>query len=107
MLSGVTSIREYMIRPEKGGVIALLLLGFLLLSLGVMLFSSHWLAGAVPTLIGCGMIVLGIVYDKRLKPKYAVMLTTAAQEVRTLESRDRAFIARVLAALNQAVIARG
>ena len=53
------------------------------------------------------MIVGGVLWFRALKRTFYIVLHTAGDESRALESKDEGWIDRVVAALNQAIIARG
>ena len=53
------------------------------------------------------LLVLGIVLLKVAKTTHPVALTTSAGEVRPVSAYDKAYIDRIVAALNQAVVSRG
>jgi hypothetical protein len=57
--------------------------------------------------IGAALTALAIFMLAKQKPSYAVVLTTAGGEIKTCHSRDGDFILRVVAALNDAIVARG
>lgn len=109
LLSGVTSIRAGTIQPRYRSVIGVLLLGLLVLLNGVALLHAPGYRGEAVlfVLVGAVMIGLDILHWRRLVTSYVLTLTTAAQEVQALKSRDPAFIQRVVDALNKAVVARG
>jgi hypothetical protein len=90
-MAGITSVRGVRMPPSRGGPMVLLLFGVLLLII----------------YIGIPMIIGAIVWMVRQKPTFSVVLTTAGGEVAVYSSANWPFVARVLDALTQAIIARG
>ena len=92
-LSGITSVRSVEIPPSRGPPIFMLVIGVLLL------------AGS--PVIGIPAVIGAIVWLFVEKPTFSVVLTTAGREATAFTSPDSQFIARVVGALTQAIIARG
>lgn len=91
------------------GGISLLFAG-VITSLGsiIPLFTGSAAAGLVALVIGIALIAYAVVFRKRFFSKfYAVTLYTAGNNVRGVQSKDQAYIRRIVAAVNQAIIARG
>ena len=95
-MSGITSVKSYQQNPNRAGPIILGSLGLLGLAMGLDAF-----AGAV---IAIGIAIAWWVLSK---PKYSVLLSSASGEVKALTSTDGPFIARVINALNDAIVHRG
>jgi hypothetical protein len=110
-LANITSVSAATIPPRRGGVIALLLLGGLLSLIGFGTMSDRGpesrLAGIILLILGLILAGVGLFVFKVQKDSYAVVLNTAGSEMRTSISRDGDFILRVVAALNEAIVARG
>jgi LPXTG-motif cell wall-anchored protein len=112
-LANITSVRTTTVDPKIGGSVLTIVLGALV-TLGALV---GLLAGEGDryTLQGQGLLQLGglalisggILVLVRKKRFYAVVLGTAGSEVQSWTSRDRDFISRVVAALNEAIVARG
>jgi Family of unknown function (DUF6232) len=92
-MSGVTSVKRLTENPKRGTPIFIGLIG-------LSLFAFHFLAGSIG-------IVVAVAIWMMQGSKYFVQLQTASGESRALESTDSIFIEEVIAALNQAIIARG
>jgi uncharacterized oligopeptide transporter (OPT) family protein len=99
-IAGVTSVGFQEDSTKRGVLVCftviLALIGFAFLAVGmyyqsviILLFAAvfGWLAWMV-------------------KPDYSVILTTAAGEIRAITSKDRAFIRRIVNALNDAIVLR-
>jgi uncharacterized paraquat-inducible protein A len=56
-----------------------------------------------PAIFVLFMAVICLWLAPRFMPEYSVILTTAAGEIRAITSRDRAFIGRIVQALNDAI----
>jgi hypothetical protein len=105
-LASVSSVRGAEIAPNRSMPIFLILLGAIMGLIGIgATLESKW--GVFPCAIGVASITVGVVTLCREKPIFAVMLTAAGGEVAAYTSRDKEFIARVINALTEAIIARG
>jgi hypothetical protein len=56
---------------------------------------------------GAALAIVGIIFMCRQKPNFIVMLTSSGGEMEAYSSQDRDFMARVINAIHQAIIARG
>lgn len=94
-LNGITSVGCYKKSPSRIGPIVVAVIGV------VNLFMFHNTEG--------GLIFLAIAAAWFIipKPRFSVLLHTAAGQTMALSSKDRSFIDRVVAALNDAIVARG
>lgn len=92
-MNGVTSVRQFEKKPNRVLPIVIGIIG---------------LATFAGTVIGA-FILLGIAVAvwMAMKTEYSVLLSTAGGEARALSSKDQAYINRVVAALNEAIIKRG
>lgn len=94
VMNGVTSIRSH--RQEPSRALPLLLCFF-----GLVLFIGDayvW---------GVAAAAAGLAWLLAQKTQFTVVLSTAAGEQKALTSADRAFVQRIIDALNEAVIMRG
>jgi len=110
LLSGVTSIRAIEITPSLLGFYLVLLFGlfFVVAAISCLIAKPPAIAPALFDIVVAALVIgMSLLYRRSLKPRYSVILTTAAQEVKALTSRDRGLIERVVDALDKAVIARG
>ena len=110
-LANITSVSAATIPPKRGGIVGLIVLGGFLGLLGYGLTSGgsadQRSGGIFFLILGIILIGVGIVFLKVLKDSYAVVLNTAGSEMKTCISKDGGFIFRVVAALNEAIVARG
>lgn len=91
-MSGVTSVSARTTAPSKTGPIVLILIGIpLLVAFG----------------LGLLLIIGGIVWLTQLKPTYTVVLTSASGQASAYTSRDQELIQRIVAAVTDAIVARG
>ncbi|MCB0261419.1 MAG: hypothetical protein KDH97_14865 [Calditrichaeota bacterium] len=95
-MSGVTSVKATKNIPSKKGPIILIVLGLL----GLMMPESAKLFGLLLLGGGIAWLVLN-------KPTFSVVLSSASGEAEAYTSKDENFIANVVNALNEAIIARG
>ena len=102
-LSGVTSVKSLVETPDNVGPIIGVILGF------VMAISAFGKGSVEWGLVAIGLVfvtVAGLILWSQ-KPTHHLVLRTSSGEVRAISSRDGEFIVRVVAALNDAIIARG
>lgn len=85
-LSGVTSVRNTEIKPEKLWPIILIVVGLFLC--------------VIPSIIG-------IIWLVKMKTEYAVTFATAGGEVRAFTSQDGALVTEIVNAINNAIVHRG
>ena len=91
-LSGVTSVAATEVAPKKLWPIGTLVLAFILIPFP--------LAAAV-------VAIISIIWLFLQKPLYAVVLNTSGGELKALTNPDKNYVAKVITALNSAIIARG
>jgi hypothetical protein len=92
-MSGITSVRGQEVSPERGWLIALMVVGFLLL--------------AASAFVGFAAIIAAIVFMCLQKPTFCAVITTAGGEVTGCSSKNKLFIASVVRAVTDAIVARG
>lgn len=93
-MAGITSVKNTQQRPQRVypiwcgifGVIALI---------------------ADAYVVGIALLALAAVWWIGQKPQYHVVLATAGGEMTALTSKDRSYIASVVKALNDSIVARG
>lgn len=95
-MSGVTAVKSIQKNPSRVGPIVLIVIGVLMLFGG-----QDVLMGALV------FLAAGIIWWISKKPEYIVLLSSASGETQALNSKDKAFIDKVVKALNEAIIARG
>jgi hypothetical protein len=93
-MAGITSVRFFTEKPSVVPVVVAFALALLALASG----GNIWTVAAPA--------VVGVLLFKR-KPTHHVVLAAASGESRALQSKNREFIAAVINALSQAIIARG
>ena len=92
-MSGITSVKNSYQPPSRFFPVVLLLVGLLCL------------VGAPA--VGVILIVVAVLWLIGQKTDYHVLLTTASGEAKALSSNNKEFIAKVVQALNDAIVARG
>jgi hypothetical protein len=96
-MHGVTSVKSQVVPPSRGGAIAAICVGLLIL------FAAD--GGA--KIIGIAIAAAGAWYLSQQKPVHSVYLSSASGEVQALSDSDSSFINNVIHALNEALIHRG
>jgi hypothetical protein len=95
-MSGVTSVESFEETPSRKGPIILIAIGLL-----AMFGGKDTIVVALLFLAG------GIAWWFLAKAKYHVVLSSASGKATALSSSDRDWIARVVGALNDAIVHRG
>jgi hypothetical protein len=104
----ITSVRAATHDPGHSGPIGTVFLGLVVSMCGGMSFiGAPTVLGTMAALFGVVVVLAGIGWYRTVKPVYHVLVVTSAGEVPALSDRDWAFVSRVLAALNSAIIGRG
>jgi len=93
-MSGITSVKAGERKPSRGWPVSLIVIG-------VIAFLSGMIGAAVIFLAAGGL------WWYLQKTEYAVLLRTASGEAEALTSKDKGYVTRVVAALNDAIVARG
>lgn len=96
-MNGVTSVKQTVNWPSRGGPIICGLLGCLVL-LGMTTFS---------TILGLLLVGAAVLWWTQQKAHWFVVLSSSSGEIKALGSIDRNFIQGVIDALNQSIIHRG
>jgi len=99
-MSAVTSVRADVIKPSRFGPIFIAFWGLLFLLVG---FDGH---GGFMT-AGVVTLVLAASAANAQRPQYYVCLSTSSGEVQAVKSENREFIASIVQALNDCIVARG
>ena len=105
-LASISSVRGVEIPPSRSGPIFVVCLGILMAALGIG-YGSGGLLCILLCIISVACIAVGVAMLCLQKTVFSVMLTTSGGEVAAYTSRDKEFIARVINALTEAIIARG
>lgn len=98
-ISGITSVKLDVKKPNRILPILLIVLTFLVLTKGgspANLSIWHWLLALVP----------GVIWLTIQRTHYTVTLSSASGENRALKSKIKPFVRQVVDAINQAIIAR-
>ncbi|SMG12479.1 DUF6232 family protein [Paraburkholderia susongensis] len=95
-MSGITSVKSKIEPAKRGGPIVVGVVGLCAMFAG--------LAGVV---IGAILIALAVLWWRAQKGEYHVLLHSSSGEAKALSSKDESFIGRVVAALNDSIVARG
>lgn len=96
-MNAVTSVRTARERPARSGPLAVLAIGLFCVLTG----------DANGIMLGVFALALGVLWWFKQKPTWRVLLTTSARETQALSSKDKDFIAQVVAALNESIVHRG
>ena len=105
--ANITAVSSKTIPPSKRGAIVLIIIGAIFAMIGFGSFSASVGAGIVLLIIAGIFLAGGILWLRSLKPTYTVMVGSAGGEKEALSSKDGEIIDGVVAAINDAIIARG
>lgn len=94
-MRNISSVHIFEIVKSKMKAMLLILFGF------PFLFSKEIF------FVGIIMVALGIWWLTRIKNEYAVRISTNAGEANSIISKDKAYIQKIVNALNEAIINRG
>ena len=75
----------------------------LLMGLGLLIVLSSILQGIEAAVLGVAMMAGGVVWYRRLRPNYYILLTTVEGKVRALDTKDKARVDRVQGAIQKAL----
>lgn len=96
-MNGVTSVQSSVKPPDRGGPLAVIIVGVILL----------FVSSMGTKLVGLAFVALGIWLWIQQKNTYTVILHSASGEVQALADTNEAFIGGVIRALNDALVHRG
>lgn len=108
-MAGITSVKTFREVPKRGGLIVLMLVGMLILLGGIGVASSNGIGGGSVGVIAFGLLLTAaaIFAATQQRDRFHLLLKTASGEAKALTSMDLAFIQRVVAGLNEAIVHRG
>jgi len=96
-MNGVTSVKSISVPPSRTGALIAIAIGV------IMLFAAE---GGMK-ILGVAIAAAGAWYFSQQKSTHSVFLSSASGEVQALSDTDEGYIARVIHALNEALIHRG
>jgi hypothetical protein len=99
-MRGVTSVQGVETPASYGGPIFIVIFGLVLALVG---FSGSIFIAVV----GILLIAAGVAIAIRRKATFAVVLRTAGGEITAYQSLDRAYISKIIQALNDSIISHG
>jgi hypothetical protein len=96
-MSSVTSVKQAVKEPSRGGPILLGIIGLLICLIG----------NVTAVVIGLLTLAVAIALGVMQKPEYIVVLSTSSGESQALKSQNKSYVESVVNALNQSIIHRG
>jgi hypothetical protein len=106
-LANISSVRGVEAGPNRIGFVFLILIGVFISLGGTSCVSDAPWPGRVLIVIGIAIVCMAIVAMCRQRPLFVVMVISSGGEMEAYSSHDKDFMARVINALNQAIISRG
>jgi len=105
--ANITSVSKRVNPAKTGCAVALIIFGVICVLSAFAGFGESASAG-LGGLVVAGLILAGgILWHRSLKPDFIVVFASASGESKALTSKDEALIDRVVAAVNEAIVARG
>lgn len=98
-MSGVTSVSAAEGKPDYSGSTLMMIVGAIRTLIG--------LSAPFFFLLGIALIAAGYYSRSSKTPDYYVTLTTSAGHVQAVHSKNREYIASIVQALNDCIVARG
>lgn len=105
-LRNITSVKTTFTPPNTGCAVGLMIIGGLITVAGIASFQADIGQGLMGLACSGVFIAAGFFWFKSLKNDYHVVFASSSGEAQALTSKDRAFVDRVVASINDA-IARG
>ena len=103
-LRNISSVRMATVSPNIAAPVLLIVFGALaVVGCAADYLDTHKLAWVV-LLVGAWMTLLGILWVRSLRPWFHVVIASTGGEVNALSSQDRQYIARIVEAINVAIV---
>lgn len=99
--ANITSVQKTTVPEQRGCAISIAVLGIMILAIAFEQSALLWL------LLGVVLAGLGIMAAIGAKKQYVIQFTSSSGEIEALRSEDESMIDGVVAAVNNAIIARG
>lgn len=97
-MNGVTSVKRGQTDPNKGAPVVLGIIGLIVIFVATALSAKAF---------GVLMVIVAIIWFKKLTPEYSVYLNSASGESQALSSKNQRYIDEVINALNESIVHRG
>ena len=105
--TNITSVGKRTESAKVGCAVALIVFGILVLPVAALRMTESTVNGLLVGVFAAAMLALGVYLAKKAKPKQILVFASASGESRALISTDAAWVDRVLAAVNEAIVSRG
>jgi len=103
-LRNITSVKMAMTPAKQGCAIVLLIFGILAV-LGAFGAFSNSVGSGIIALLFAGAILAGaILWLRSCKPSYHVAVASASGEAHALTSKDKSYIEKIVASINDAIV---
>jgi hypothetical protein len=103
-LRNITSVKMGMTSANPGCAIILLVLGVLVLLGALSSLASNFNSGMMMLFWAAGIIAGGVLWLRSCKPSYHVAIASASGEARALISKDKHYIEKIVASVNDAIV---
>jgi len=103
-LRNITSVKMTMTPADQGCAIVLLIFGILVLLGAVGAFSARAGSGMVTLFFAGGIIAGAILWLRSCKPSYHVAIASASGEAHAFTSKDKSYIEKIVASINDAIV---
>lgn len=103
-LRNITSVRMTVTPADQRAATVLIIIGVIGLLGSVAAFGNDVGCGVVVLLGGGAMVAGGIIAALKAKPSYDVTIASSAGEIRALTSKNKDYISKIVAAINEAFV---
>jgi Family of unknown function (DUF6232) len=104
-LRNITSVKMTATAGNPIIPVALIIVGGIVLSVGVVLIVADTFSSSLQFLIAGGLLFAGGLWCLRVvKPTFPVTIASSSGEIRALSSRNRPYIETIVGAINEAII---
>lgn len=105
--ANITSVSKRVEPPNRGCAFGLVLIGGIVAMISLAAFIDDSEVGMTGLALGIVALAIGIVWLRSLKPTYKLIFASASGESEAHSSQDESLIDEIVAAVNDAIIARG
>lgn len=103
-LRNITSVKMAMTPAKQGCAIVLLIVGILAVLVAFGAFSNSVGSGIIALLFAGAIVAGAIIWLRSCKPSYHVAVASASGEAHALTSKDKSYIEKIVASINDAIV---
>jgi hypothetical protein len=99
-LRNITSVKMQLSPAKQGCAIVTLIFGIM----GVMVGRVSYSDSPAMLIFGCGLVVCAILWLRSNKPVWHLIFASASGETQALTSKNKEYIERIVASINEAIV---